>query len=153
MPQVSSSSSYRLGVSLAILLVLGLHALPVLDQRQSTRMWPFLMWAMYNHSLPPGPISVKKRTIIGKTARGDSLEVTAELVGLGPPAMIRMYLKPMQDGDTGAARRFLQRINREREDPVVELRLAGQSYSVTDSGLVVEDLPGTTYRVDPSESR
>jgi hypothetical protein len=153
MPPASPNSSYKLAVSLAILLVIALHAVPVLNPGQSRRLWPFLMWAMYKNSRPPGAIFANKRTMTGTTASGDTMAVTAELVGLGPPAMIRMYLRPMLAGDLGAARRFLRRINREREDPVVELRLAGQVYTVTDTGIATQDLPVTTYRVDPSESR
>lgn len=153
MPQASSSSFYKLAVSLAILLVIGLHAVPVLVPSQSRRLWPFLMWAMYKNSSPPGPISATKKTILGTTARGDTMEVTPELVGLGPPAMNRIYLRSMLAGDSSAARRLLRRINRGREDPLVELRLGGQRYTVTDTGIATADLPVTTFRVDPSQSR
>jgi hypothetical protein len=153
MLQASSNSSYKLAVSFAILLVIGLHAAPLVNPGESRRLWPFLMWAMYKNSHPRGPIYANKRTMTGTTARGETMEVTAESVGLGPPAMIRMYLRPMLAGNLLAAERFLRRINREREDPVVKLRLAGQRYTVTDTGLATEDLPVITYRIAPSESR
>jgi hypothetical protein len=153
MSQASSSSTYRLAVSLLIVVLIGLHAVPVLRPSQSRTLWPFMMWAMYKNSSPPGPIDAHTRTMTGTTARGDTLEVTSELVGLGIPAMNRMFGKPMLNGDSAAARRFLRRLNRNREDPVVELRLGGREYLVTDTGVAMEELPVITYRIDPSEAR
>ena len=46
----------RTRISLFILLILGLHAIPVLwYQGERQTRWPFLAWAMYARSFPPGP--------------------------------------------------------------------------------------------------
>ena len=49
-------------ISLFILLIIGLHAVPVVFyQGERQTRWPFLAWAMYSQSYPAGPITVAKR--------------------------------------------------------------------------------------------
>ncbi len=141
-------------ISILILLAIGLHAAPVLlHQGQRQTLWPFLIWSMYKDSRPPGPIKGWKTRIIGVTARGESERVTPFLVGLSGSTIGRMYIQPMAKGDSSAARRLMTRLNRERQDPIVELRLERETYTVTDTGLVRTDDPAIIYRDRPSESR
>ena len=66
-------------ISLFIVLVIGLHAVPVISfQGNRQTRWPILAWAMYAKSIPPGPIEMMKRRIVGFTAGGRQ-----ELVGAG----------------------------------------------------------------------
>ncbi len=140
-------------VSLFILLVLGLHALPVLSYQglRQTR-WPFLAWAMYAKSYPPGPIEATTRRLIGTTASGKEEEVTAHGAGLPGPAFRNAYIAPLWRGDSAPAYELIHRLNRERADPVVQLRLEGERQVLTDTGVVTEVLPEAVYRADPSAS-
>ena len=141
-------------ISILILLAIGLHAAPVLLHRgQRQILWPFLVWDMYKDSRPPGPITMWKLRLIGVTAKGESERVTPPLVGVSGSALGRMYILPMLRGDSSAARGLITRLNREGQDPIVELRLVRETYTVTDTGLVRRDDPAITYRVHPSESR
>ena len=144
----------KIFISLLILLVIGLHALPVLSyQANRQTRWPFLAWAMYAKSLPPGPIQTMSRRVIGITSRGEREEVTAELVGLSRATFRRTYLRSLYEGDDSAARELASRFNRQRDDPYVELRLEGDKYTLSDTGVVKEALPVRAYRIEPSRSR
>jgi hypothetical protein len=150
-PQISHSKT---AISVLILVVLGLHAVPVVfyeDRRQT--LWPFLTWTMYSNSRPPGPIEARKTRIIGITLKGRREEVTSGLVGLPGPTVVDLYTRPMRQGDSSAAQRLLHRINSKREDPFVELRLEVEQYSLTDGGVVVQEAPTITYRVDAPQSK
>jgi hypothetical protein len=108
---------------------------------------------MYKDSRPPGPITMWKPRITGVTAKGESEPVTPFLVGLSGFALVREYIQPMLSGDSAAARRLITQLNRERQDPIVEIRLDRETYTATDTGIVRKDDPPITYRVRPSESR
>ncbi len=153
MPPSSSSAGYRTAVSAAIVLVVCLHAAPLLHRPTMKRQWPFMAWAMYKDSRPPGPISANKRRMIGTTAAGERMEVTARLVGLAPAAVARMYAKPMWSGDSAAARRFFERLNGGRPDPFVEIRLEGENFLVVDEGIAEQAIPPVTYRRSSSVAR
>jgi hypothetical protein len=141
-------------VSMLILLVIGLQLVPAIsfEGPRQTR-WPFLMWSMYKNAHQPGPIQALKHRVVGVTRTGTKEEITGSLVGLPRPTVGRMYFRPMQAGDSAAARRLLSRINRNREDPFVELRLESETFTVTDTGIVREDNPVMTYKADPPKSR
>jgi hypothetical protein len=150
----SPMSRRRTLISVFILLVIGLHAVPVLLARgQRQILWPFLVWSMYKNSYPPGPIRGWKTHVTAITARGDSLAVDPDLVGLSGFASGRMYIQPWIKGDSSAAGQLLTRLNRGREDPFIQLRLARELYVVTDTGLVRNDPPVLVYRLKSSESR
>jgi hypothetical protein len=142
-------------ISIAILLAIGLHLVPWLRRGPGARniFWPFLTWTMYRDSRPPGPIKAVKRHIIGVTQKGQTEEITASLVGLGPPAMSKLYIRPLLAGDASAGQKLVDRINPGREDPFVAIRIEDETYTVTDTGLVREDSPVLTYRVEPSKQR
>jgi hypothetical protein len=115
--------------------------------------WPFLTWTMYKDARPPGPIVTQRRRIVGLTSTGREVEVTSTDVGLGPPALARLFIRRMLAGDSTAAQRLANRVNPSRGDPFVGLRLEGTQFTVTDAGIVREDLPVTSFRVSPSPSR
>jgi hypothetical protein len=142
-------------ISIAILLAIGLHFVPYLRRGPGQRniFWPFLSWTMYRDSRPAGPIQAKKRRIIGLTRSGQTEEVTARLVGLGPPALSKLYIRPMMAGDSSAVRRLLARLNAGRKDAFVALRIEDETYTVTDSGLMKQQSPVLTYRVEASPTR
>jgi len=147
-------SRSRMWVSLFILLVVGLHALPVVSfQGARQTRWPFLAWAMYARSYPAGPVQAKKRSLVGTTTSGAELVVDAEVVGLSGPAFGTTYTAPIYAGDTAVARELMSRVNRGRKDSLVTLRTAGEVYTVTDSGLRTEPLPVLTFHAAPAESR
>jgi hypothetical protein len=87
---------------------------------------------------------------MGITARGQRESVTTDLTGVSITSFNMLYLQPMWTRDSSAARQLFSRLNRERDDPFVELRLESETYTVTDSGVAREDNPPITYRADAS---
>jgi hypothetical protein len=144
----------KLLVSILIVLAIGLHAVPAIARQGGRQvMWPFLVWSMYKESRPPGPVTADKRRLMAVTADGRQEEVADNLTGFSRPALGRSYIQPMMAGDSAAARRLLLRINRGRADPFVELRLEVERYTIADTGLVRQDNPVITYRLDPSDTK
>jgi hypothetical protein len=138
-------------LSTLILLAIGLHAVPMLHAGERKRLWPFLVWTMYKNSRPGGPVETNIRHIVGVTSDGQRVEVNDEAVGLGYPAIERMYIRPMLDGDSAAAQRLAARLNRWRAgQPFVELRVESERYTVTDTGIVRRGNPTVSFRVDPA---
>jgi hypothetical protein len=140
-------------VSIVILLVIGLQAVPVLYRSERGTLWPFMQWAMYKNSRKPGPIDTHLRRILAITAVGRSDTVTPRLLGLSITVLQQRYLAPIAKGDLSSAPELIDRLNRHRDDPVVELRLEGETYTVTDTGIVRTDDPVVTYRSGPPEPR
>jgi hypothetical protein len=141
-------------ISLLILLVLGLHAVPVLYyQGERQTRWPFLAWAMYARSFPAGPITVATTRLIATSASGKEEEVNSWLVGLPSAAFRNAYIAPQWKGDSAPAYELIQRLNRGRNDPVVRLRMERERQSLVDTGVVRETLPVVTYQAHPSGSR
>jgi hypothetical protein len=140
-------------VSIVILLVIGLHALPVLYRSERGTLWPFMQWAMYKNSRKAGPIDTHLRRILAITATGRSDTVTPRLLGLSITVLKQRYLAPIAKGDLSHAPELIDRLNRHRDDPVVELRLEGETYTVTDTGIVRTDDPVVTYRSGSQEPR
>jgi hypothetical protein len=140
-------------VSMVILLVIGLQAVPVLYRSERGTLWPFMQWAMYKNSRKPGPIDTHLRRILAITATGRSDTVTPRLLGLSITVLKQRYLAPIAKGDLSSAPELIDRLNRHRDDPVVELRLEGETYTVTDTGIVRTDDPVVTYRPGPPEPR
>ncbi|HEY7480355.1 MAG TPA: hypothetical protein VH680_07575 [Gemmatimonadales bacterium] len=144
----------KVWISALILLILGLHAVPVLSyQGMRQTRWPFLTWAMYAKAYPPGPIQTMNRFLIGTTLRGQKEEVTPRLVGLTKPSFRNMYINPLYRGDSALAGELISRLNRGRDDPFVELRTIGTRYAIADTGVVTEQLPVFVYRAEPSAMR
>jgi hypothetical protein len=140
-------------ISIAILLIIGLHAVPILYRARKKTLWPILEWTMYNDSRPPGPIQATKKRVTGITVKGEREAVTPDLVGLSVTTLGQLYFRPMWAGDSSAARRLIDRLNRWRTEPFVELRLEGETYTVTDAGVLQEESPVVTYHLDPSPAR
>jgi hypothetical protein len=140
-------------ISIVILLVIGLHAVPVLYRSERGTLWPFMQWAMYKNSSKAGPVQAHERRILAVTSKGEQYTVTPFLLGLSVTVLGQRYLRPMATGDSSAAPELIERLNRNREDPVVELRLESETYTVTDTGIARSDNPVVTYRADPSASR
>lgn len=142
----------KVWISIFVLLILGLHALPVLSyQGHRQTRWPILAWAMYAKSFPPGPIQTTRRRIMARTLNGETDQVTSRLVGLPTPALRNSYMKPLLAGDSTAARQLLSRLNRDREDPFVEVWVEGEQYTLADSEVLKKDIRGITYKVHPSD--
>jgi hypothetical protein len=140
-------------ISIAIILVILLHVAPLVYRAERKTMWPFLDWAMYKDSRAPGPIRAYKKHIMGITAQGQRESVTTDLTGVSITSFNLLYLQPMWTKDSSAARRLFSRLNQQRDDPFIELRLESETYTVTDSGVVKEDNPVITYRADSSASQ
>jgi hypothetical protein len=139
----------KVWISLLILLVIGLHALPVLSyQGHRQTRWPFLAWAMYARSYPPGPVQVVERTIVAATASGEEHAITPYVVGLSKPAFRNAYLVPLAKGDSAAARELLRRLNAGRDVPFAQVTLGGVQSTLSDTGVVRDPLPRYVYRAD-----
>lgn len=143
----------KLLISIFILLMIGLHALPViLRQGERQTLWPFLTWAMYKDSRPAGPVQAEERRLFGVTAKGAREEVDWPITGLSRPALRRDVIQPMLAGDSSAARNLLDRVNARRRDPFVEIRLEVNRFTISDTGLIKERLPVLAYRVSRPET-
>jgi hypothetical protein len=141
-------------LSLLILLVIGLHAVPALFyQGERQTRWPFLSWTMYAKSFPPGPITMATRRLVATSASGKQEEVTPKLLGMPMPAFRNAYVTPLWQGDSSPAYVLIQRLNQGRSDPVVRLSLEGLRLTLVDTGVVKDSLPVLTYQVHPSGSR
>lgn len=134
--------------SIAILVVLGLHAAPMLYSRERDTLWPFMVWAMYKHSRPPGPVVVNQRHILAVTATGVRDRVTPDRLGLSITVLDQRYHRPLMKGDTAVVPALLQRLNRGRTDPYVELHLVSETYTITDTGLARAKNPVVIYRAE-----
>jgi hypothetical protein len=160
----------KLFISLVILTVIGLHALPVLQGllgRKQT-FWPVMSWSMYRNSYSSErPVRTTIRRTVAITSAGQEFDIESEFtkprrsffnvfpgrieadtdsLGLGYFAFARFYLRPMWAGDGSAARELAERLNRGREDPIIELRLESETYTVINGGIVKEFNPVLAYR-------
>jgi hypothetical protein len=134
-------------LSLLILLAIGLHALPLLQKLQDKTQtwWPFMAWGMYRNSY-----ASSARTIIqtiGVASKGEAEEILSEHIGLSTSTFARSYLQPMRQGDASAARLLADLLNRSREDPIVEIRIESETYTITNSGIVKAANPAIVYRL------
>ncbi|MGB7946913.1 MAG: DUF393 domain-containing protein [Candidatus Binatia bacterium] len=141
----------KIFVSIFVLLVLGSHALPVLQELQGHRQtfWPIMAWGMYRYSHDGSrPIQVSIRRLIGTTPRGKEFEITWEDSGLFYHGFVRLYLRPMINGDASAAQGLADRVNIGRDDPVIALRLERESYTLTPDGVVKTPIASKHYRIE-----
>jgi hypothetical protein len=168
---VSGLQQSKQCISVLILLVIGLHALPVLQGLLGKKQtfWPIMSWSMYrgSHS-SQRPVQTAIRRTFAVTSAGHEFDIESEFakprrslfnlfpgrieddtdaLGLGYFAYARFYLRPMWEGDAHAAQGFAERLNRGREDPIVELRLESETHKVTNSGIIKELNPALVYRV------
>jgi hypothetical protein len=129
----------KIWTSLWIVLVISLHAVPVvLRERPNPTTWPWLPWAMYKDSRPAGPIVAERRRLSGVTASGRTVTVEEDSAGLSRFVVNRTYVRPWLLGDTAAAPRLFAHLNQRRSDPFVKLQLSVETYTVTDSRMVVQ---------------
>lgn len=143
----------KIWISLGILAVIGLHAVPVLSAGLRKQIWPLLDWGMYKESRAPGPIQVKKKRIVAVTQTGRKERVTPTLLGSTGYGLHALYEVPMLRNDSAAAQDLFKRLNVQRQDLFVELRVESETYTVSDTGVVKRDNPVITYRAAPSPSR
>ena len=130
--------SSKAWVSLWIVLAVGLHAVPIaLRQRQNETTWPWLTWAMYKDSRPAGPIVGERRRLSGVTETGRRVTIDEDSAGLSKFVVNRAFVRPWLLGDTTAAPRLFAHLNQQRRDPLVEIRLSVETYTVTDTGTAV----------------
>ncbi len=141
-------------VSTVIVLVIGLHLLPPIWRRERGTLWPFMQYAMYKNSRGPGPVEAKDRRIIAVMASGREDTVTTDLLGLSITVLEQRFLKPLAAGDTSAVPLLVERLERVAEnEPVVEVRLESETFTVTDTGVVRTDNPVLRYPVTASRQQ
>jgi hypothetical protein len=144
----------KVWTSLFIILVIGLHALPVISyQGNRQTRWPFLSWSMFAQPVPPGPIQMTRRFIYGFTAGARRELITASLVGINQSTYGRGFVRPMAQGDTAVAQRLFRRLNDRRDDPFVELRVETEVSTLVGDSVVKQSLPPVSYRAGLLESR
>ena len=132
----------RTWISTLILIVIGLHALPVLSyQGNRQTRWPFMAWAMYARSYPPGPIQVVKRQLIGTSASGREEAITDGTLGLPFSTFRAVYILPIEKHDTTTGRTLLAKLNPKRTDPLVAVRLETVRARMLATGVVWDTLP------------
>lgn len=132
--------------SVVIVLVIGLHAVPVIHSAERGTLWPFMVWAMYKHSRPAGPVEVNQRHILAVTASGVRDTVTPHRLGLSITVLDQRYHRPLMNGDSSVVPLLFERLNQGRTEPYVELHLVSETYTITDTGLVRTKNPVVTYR-------
>jgi hypothetical protein len=137
-------------ISILIILIIGLHALPIIQRLQGERqtLWPVMAWGMYKKSRNPGPIRMVIRHITGVTSMSEKKSVDASLIGLSSYAAQRLYLNSIWAGDSSAAQNLADRLNSGRGDPFVEFRLESETRTLTEAGIATEYNPVIIYRVD-----
>lgn len=136
--------SAKAWTSLWIALAVGLHAVPILhNQRQNQTTWPWLKWAMYKDSRPAGPIVGERRRLSGVTQAGHQIRIDEDSAGLSRFVVNRTFVVPWLQGDTNAASRLLAHLNQRRADPLVEIHLSIETYTVTDAGMAVRKQTAT----------
>jgi len=133
-------------VSAVIVLVIALHAVPLVVSAERGTLWPFMVYAMYKHSRPTGPVEVNQRRILAVTASGVRDTVTDRLLGVSVTVLDQQYHRPLMTGDSSVVPAIFERLNRGRTDPYVELDLVSETYTVTDTGLARRANPVETYR-------
>jgi hypothetical protein len=133
--------------SVIILLVIGLHAVPVVYSRERGTLWPFMVWAMYKHSRPSGPVEVNERHIEAVTASGASDSVTAPMLGVSITVLDQRFHRPLMSGDTSVVPELFERLNRGRREPYVEVRLVSRTYTITEAGLDRVENPVRAFRL------
>ena len=132
--------------SVVIVAVLGLHAVPAIYSAERDTLWPFMVWAMYKHSRPAGPVKANRRHILAVTASGARDTVTPHLLGLSITVLDQRYHRPLMNGDTTVVPELFERLNRRRSDPYVELHLESETFTVTDTGLARQRNPVVIHR-------
>jgi hypothetical protein len=117
--------------------------MPVLQRFQDKRQtwWPIMAWGMYRESYPPRPITSLQRRLIGVNAKGEEQEIHHWQSGYSSFAFNRIFLKPMWQGESEAARRLAEKINHHLDVPIVALRIESKLYTLTDTGIKEEDNP------------
>ena len=139
----------KLYISLFILFIIGLHVLPVLQELLVRRQtfWPIMAWGMYRHPHDPRqPIQTSTKHILGVKAGGEVVQIVASDIPLLDIPFDRIYLGPLLAGDSTAARRLADRINRGQANPFVEFRLEDTRYVLTATGIMREVTPLVVYR-------
>jgi hypothetical protein len=151
MRRIRDASLNQVLISLFIVSIIGLHAVPlVLHKGRSQTSWPFLMWSMYKDSRSAGPIEARDTRLIGVTSSGSTEFLTAFQIGLPRPTVRELYLKRMLASDSAAAQRLFDRLNANRPEPFVEIRVMSIIYGLTDSGIVHRNNPVLTFRAGTS---
>ena len=87
------------------------------------------------------------KRLIAVTSSGATAIVTKEDAGVSSFVFDRLYVKPMRTGDTTAAHALLGRLNTERADRFVEVRVESETYRVADTGIVMTANPAIVYRL------
>ncbi len=141
-------------ISIAILTVIALHALPVVSYQgyRQTR-WPILAWAMYAKSYPAGPVQTDRRRLVAVTAAGERIPISPAMAGVPLPAMGKAFIRPLLKGDSATAQVLFGRLNRNRTDPVTEIQVDVELFAVSDTGLVTRKLSPVTYHAAPAPTR
>ena len=142
----------KIGISILILLVIALHAAPVIYSAERKTLWPFLRWSMYKGSVGSDGVRAHKRQVIGRSAGGEEVVVTPELAGLSPTVLDQRFLFPMWKGDPAAAQALIARLNGWRADPLVELRIESETWAVTDGRLTKRENPVISFAAEPPSS-
>lgn len=139
----------KLAISAFVLALMALHLVPIVQEMRTggQALWPIMAWGMYRHAHRP-PVTATSWEIIAETAGGERWEVGPHDAGQGPSGFGTLYVEPLAGGDSTAALRLGQILNRAREDRVARLVVEEATYRVTDEGVVAT--PGTpiTYRLE-----
>lgn len=104
-------SAGRRNVSLFILVILGLQAVPVMREWTGARetLWPFLSWGMFRHASGP-PVQAERLRMFASTGEGSRIVGAAD-TGFDRFGFRRYYQVPILAGDSTAVKELAQRLS------------------------------------------
>lgn len=142
-------SAARRNVSLFILVILSLQAVPVMREWTGARetLWPFLAWGMFRHSSGP-PVQADRLRMYGSTRQGSRLVGAAD-TGFDRFGFRRYYQRPILAGDSNAVQELAGRLGDRWGVPVDSVVLERTAFTLSREGLRAT---ATARRVVAAES-
>jgi hypothetical protein len=155
-------------ISLFIVMVIGLHVLPLLQELSGKRqtLWPIMVWGMYRYAHPSDKkINARKIYISARTESGDILEIApirhpivfnflrrnykkhSHRVPLAHYGYKRLFVEPMWQGNKHAAIKLANLLNQDRQDRITHIHIQTHFYNMGDAGIEKVGVPVITYKV------
>jgi hypothetical protein len=135
---------HHIVLSLVIVLLIGLQASTFVT---GTKIWPFMAYCMYSHCYEPHDIEAGQSTVFAVTAAGNEFEVDERRVGLAFHAWKERFYQPMTRDEPDAPRRLADKLGGDEADPIVAFRVKRRVLTITDDGIVEENVI-KTYPVE-----
>lgn len=128
-------STGRRNLSMFILLILGLHLVPIVREWTGARetLWPFLSWGMFRHDSRP-PVVADRLRIVASTPEGSRLVVPAD-TGFDRFGFRRFYQMPFRAGDFAPAQELARRLSRRWRTSIDSILVEKTTFTLSREGL------------------